>query len=145
MTKKNHYAVRHVAGFTLIELLVAMAIVAVVAGLAYPSYKGYTLTANRSEGKIALNKIAIAQERFFSNNNTYSTDISDLPGYTDSPFTTEKGLYKITAGAGAGGIGVSFILTATPQVGQTNDACTQLTLNSAGVKNGSPSKSDCWS
>ena len=141
MTNKNKYA----AGFTLIEIMIALAIVAIVASLAYPAYKGYTLTANRSEGKIALNKIAIAQERFFSNNNTYSTNISDLPGYNANPFTTEKGLYTVTAGAGAGGIGVSFVLTATPQGGQTNDACTQLTLDSAGVKNGSPSKNDCWS
>ena len=48
-------------GFTLVELMVTVAILAIVAAIAYPAYTGYTITASRSEGKIALNKIAMAQ------------------------------------------------------------------------------------
>ncbi len=131
-------------GLTLIELMVTVAILAIVASIAYPAYKGYTVTANRSDGKIALNKIAMAQERFFSENNSYTTNISLLPGYTSNPFLTEKGKYSISAAAGPGGITTSFILSATPQGSQANDNCTNLTLSSAGVKGGLPSKGDCW-
>lgn len=132
------------AGFTLIEAMIAVVIVAIVGAIAYPAYKGYTVSANRSEGTIELNKIAIAQERFFSNNNSYTTNIASLPGYNANPLVTEKGHYSISAAAGPGGIGISFVLTATPQGNQTKDKCTEITLNSAGVKGGSPSKDDCW-
>jgi len=70
--------------------MVTVAILAIVASIAYPAYTGYAVTANRSDGKIALNKIAMAQERFFSENNSYTANISLLPGFNSNPYLTEK-------------------------------------------------------
>ena len=131
-------------GLPLVELMVTVAILAIVASIAYPAYTGYAVTANRSDGKIALNKIAMAQERFFSENNSYTANISLLPGFNSNPYLTEKGKYSISAAAGPGGITTSFILSAAPQGSQTKDNCTSMTLASAGIKGGSPSKDDCW-
>jgi len=132
------------SGFTLLELMITVAIIAIIAAIAYPAYMGYTVTANRSIGKVALNQIVMAQEHFFDKNNSYTTNISTLPGFSTDPFVTEHGYYSITAVAGASGIGTSFTLTATAQGRQSGDLCTVLTLNSAGIKNGSPTKDDCW-
>lgn len=131
-------------GFTLTELMITVAILSIVAAIAYPIYSGYTVTASRSEGKIALSKMAMAQERFFSENNSYTTNISQLPGFNSSPFLTEKGKYSISAAAGPGGITTSYVLSAAPQGSQTSDICTNITLTSAGVKGGSPGKDECW-
>jgi len=144
-TKENEMNRYKSTGVTIIELLITLGIIAIVASLAYPAYKGYTVVANRSEGKIALNEIAMAQERFFGNNNTYTIDISQLPGFTANPVVTDKGFYSISGAVGAtGNIATSFTLTATPLAGQLNDSCTSITLTSTGVKGGSPTKSDCW-
>lgn len=133
-------------GVTLIELMITIAIIAIAAAVAYPSYKGYTTVTNRSEAKIAINQIAMAQERFFGDRNTYTIALSQLAGYTADTVRTERGYYDITAVAGPSGIAASFTLTATPVVGtpQDSDSCTSLTLTSVGVKGGAPTKDDCW-
>jgi len=134
-------------GFTLIELMITVAILAIIVSVAYPAYSGYTRTANRAEGKVALSQIAMAQERFFGKNNAYTTSINSLPGFSSSgsPFTSERGYYEVTVAAGAtGGIATSFVLTATAKGVQASDTCTAMTLDSAGIKNGTPSKLICW-
>jgi len=132
-------------GFTLIELMITLGILAIVASIAFPAYTGYVMLANRSEGKIALNEIAMAQERFFGNNNSYTANLSLLAGFAADPVMTDKGLYSIASVAGAtGNILTSFTLTATPQGSQTGDSCTSITLTSTGIKGGLPTKSDCW-
>jgi type IV pilus assembly protein PilE len=139
MSRKN------CAGFTLLELMITLAILAIIASIAYPAYIGYTQVANRSEGKVALNQIAMAQERFFGKNNAYTNNITALSGFTANPFITEHGYYSVTAGPGpTGGIATSFTITATAQGGQSGDGCTTLTLNSVGIKGGTPSKPACW-
>jgi len=135
----------HSRGITLVELMVTLGIIAIVASIAYPAYTGYSLVANRAEGKIALTEISMAQERFFGNNNTYTTILSDLAGFTTNPVVTGKGYYSIAGTAGAtGNIVTSFTLTATPKLSQVNDACKSITLTSTGVKGGAPTKDDCW-
>jgi len=136
---------KNCSGFTLLELMITLAILAIVTSIAYPAYMGYTQVANRSEGKVALNQIVMAQERFFSKNNTYTSNITALSGFTANPFITEHGYYTITASPGStGDIATSFIITATAQGGQSADSCTGLTLDSVGVKGGTPNKQACW-
>ena len=53
------------AGITLIELMIAVAIVAILAGVAYPSYMQYVLTSHRTEGTSALVRIANLEERYY--------------------------------------------------------------------------------
>ena len=134
------------AGFTLVELMVTLGIIAIVAAVAYPAYQGYSTTGRRPVSKVALSQIAMAQEKFFSNNNTYADQISSLPGFgTSDPFITEGGYYSISVAAGpTESITTSFKLTATPQGGQAGDSCTELTLDSTGAKGGTPSKDECW-
>src|SRR5437763_2903936 len=66
-------------GMTLIELMVVVAIVAILASLAVGSYRRYVLRANRTDATSALLRIQVAQEKYFLQNNTYTTDVTDLP------------------------------------------------------------------
>ena len=64
------------AGFSLLELMAAAAIVAVLAGIAVPSYRGYLLRAHRAAGKSALLEIAARQESYFSDRKAYASALS---------------------------------------------------------------------
>ena len=115
-------------GFTLIELLIVMAIIGIILAVAYPSYQNSMTKTRRSDGQAALLEAMNAEERYFTENNTYSTTLADV----NASSTSEKGHYTISAAACGGGIDQCVILTATPQGVQASDG--NLTLNSLGVK-----------
>jgi type IV pilus assembly protein PilE len=125
-------------GFTLIELMITVAIVGLLAAVGYPSYQQYMLRAHRTEGTAALQQAATLQERHFSNNSTYTTDVAKA----GIKLITERSYYAISAAPCAGGtIATCYILTATAQGGQTADTgCTPLTLDSKAVK----APLNCW-
>ena len=59
------------AGFTLVELMIVCAVIAILAAIAYPSYTGQMLKAQRAEGKAALMRAAQMLERSFTQNGAY--------------------------------------------------------------------------
>ncbi len=129
---------KYALGFTLIELMITVAIVGILAAVAYPSYTSFVLSSNRSEGERELLRLANLQEEAFIDRRTYTTDMTDL-GMTADPHLTEFGNYSIDAVIANGGS--TFILTATAQGAQANDAgCTVLTVNEAGQK----APVSCW-
>ncbi|MFM1895068.1 MAG: hypothetical protein RLZZ385_142 [Pseudomonadota bacterium] len=133
------------SGFTLIEILIVVAILGVLAAIAIPSYQNSVITSRRAEAKSALLQVASDQERFFSSNNTYSTNAQPLANPPVATRNSENGFYVITVAACGAGIGSCFIATATPQGDQTADACTTLTLNSTGARGATGGTvADCW-
>ncbi|MGB5729381.1 MAG: type IV pilin protein, partial [Thiogranum sp.] len=72
MTGKN------TSGFTLIELVIAIAIVGILASIAYPSYVNQMRQTRRADCEAGLMQMASAMERDFSRNNTYR-DIRGAP------------------------------------------------------------------
>src|SRR6185312_5047117 len=58
-------------GFTLIELMIVVMIVALLAAIAYPAFNRYAARARRTDGKDMLMAAASAEERYFTNFNTY--------------------------------------------------------------------------
>jgi len=135
---------RSMRGITLIELMIVVAIVAILAAIAYPSYREQVRRSNRSEGQAMLQNAAALQERFFSNNNTYTTNMTQL-GFTANPAISEHGYYSVAAAAcGGGTIATCYLLTATAQGGQADDTkCATMTLNNLGQKTSAPN-ANCW-
>lgn len=99
-------------GFTLIELLVGVAIVAVIAAVAFPSYQSSIRKGKRADAMAAMSSIQQSQERWRSNNPNYSTSLTDLRvaepalyGLTvsapDAPATLATGYVIVAAGRGS--------------------------------------------
>jgi type IV pilus assembly protein PilE len=58
-------------GFTLIELMIAVAIVAILATIALPSYQDYVRRGQLTEGTGGLADYRVKMEQFFQDNRTY--------------------------------------------------------------------------
>ncbi|MBA8887996.1 type IV pilus assembly protein PilE [Dokdonella fugitiva] len=130
-------------GFTLIELVVVVAIIAILAAIAYPSYRNYVLRAHRADAKELAMRIASAEERYFTNLNRYTSDITGATGLNMSS-TSEKSYY--TAAVQTGNGNQTFVLTLTPQGMQAPDKCGKLTINNTGFKDktGNETNGKCW-
>ena len=121
------------AGFTLVELMVVVAIVGILAGIAYPSYMEYVRNSRRAEGQQALLRIQLEQEKWRANNNSYGT-LADLK----LPTTSTEGNYTLSV---TGNTATGYAVSATPS--HSDSACNPMTLTlAAGVETTGPS--GCW-
>jgi type IV pilus assembly protein PilE len=121
--------------------MIVVAIVAILAAIAVPSYRSYVMHGNRNAVENVLLDMASAQERYMVDNRAYATTASQL-GYS----STVGSNYTIAL-ATSSGPPPTFSLTATPiasgpQAGDT--ACNAVTVNSAGQKTSSTNSSTCW-
>jgi type IV pilus assembly protein PilE len=121
---KNSHPLR---GFTLIELLIALACVALLATLAWPSYQSLMARSQRAQARASLLQAAHWFERAASANGSYPL-VADVPA---SVLQIDGQRYNMTVASTA----QSFTLSATPLGIQTADACGILTLNQLGVRN----------
>jgi len=125
-------------GFTLIELLITVAIIGILASVAYPSYTDFVLRSNRSEGQRELMRLANLQEQVFVDTRSYASNMKGLGMSTDE-YTTESGNYLISVVAGA--TATSFTLQAVAKKSQVKDTdCTTLKVDYLGAK----TPKECW-
>jgi type IV pilus assembly protein PilE len=64
------------SGFTLIEVMVTVAIVAILAGIALPSYNDYVTRSRLTEGASALSDLRVRMEQFYQDHRAYGTGAS---------------------------------------------------------------------
>jgi type IV pilus assembly protein PilE len=100
-------------GVTLIELMVTIAILAVIASIAIPAYRGYIITAQKGECLHEVAAIQLALEEYYLENNTYysgslnyssTTLITNSDGYyTNSTTAAERNCsYDVATTSGGG-------------------------------------------
>ena len=127
-------------GFTLIEMVIALACVALLASLAWPSYQNLILRSQRAQARASLLQAAHWFERAASANGSYPS-IADVPA---SVLQIDGQRYKLSVTSTA----QSYTLSATPVGTQTADACGTLTVNHLGVRSvqgASQTAAQCWS
>lgn len=86
-------------GVTLMELMIVVVVVGILTTIAYPGYRQYAARAKRTEAKSALLQIATMQERFYLQNNTYTTDLTSLGFPVVNNFLTGSKSYVISVTA----------------------------------------------
>lgn len=119
-------------GFTLIELLIVVAIVGVLAQVAYGSYVKSIQQSYRYEAQQSMVELSQQLERYYSRNGVYSGSSVTAGNYSNTHYTLSLSTLEND----------EYEVTATPIGGQTGDDCSTLTLNYIGNK--TPATSGCW-
>ncbi|OGU20176.1 MAG: type IV pilin [Hydrogenophilales bacterium RIFOXYD1_FULL_62_11] len=139
-------------GFTLIELMIAVAIIGILASIAYPSYTQYVQRANRAEARAMLLENAQFLERNYTTANRYdmtSGGVAINDASLPKQQSPENGAarYSLTVATGAAPA-QTYTLSATPTGTMAGDACGTFTYTNSGLQGlaGSPTLTvaECW-
>ena len=95
-------------GFTLIELMIAVAVVGILAALAYPSYTEYVRRGKIVEALAELSTLRVRLEQYYQDNRHYGSTASTCGAVL--PATSS---FTFTCTWGAGATSQSFLAAAT--------------------------------
>ena len=141
-------------GFTLIELMIVVAVVGILAAIAYPAYTESILKGKRAQARTALAELIQQQERYMTQQNCYmafGTSVAFVSGAianagcgvtsaTPVPFknfsgdSTANAAYRLQAGACPGGLSVAECILVTANPTGVDARVGSLSITSTGAK-----------
>ena len=153
-----------VRGFTLTELMIAVTVLAILASIALPSYRGYILRANRTVAKNTASDIVSRQESFKVDRKRYATSLQKLGLGGSTLFLDREGtlatstssdaIYQISLQGspasnscppGGSATASGYTVVMVPVNTQAKDTqCATLCQSSVDVRGASGSRTDCW-
>lgn len=146
--RKNRKEHREEKGFTLIELLITIAIIGILAAIAYPSYQESVRKTHREEAKRTLLEAAQHMETYYAMNLTYTGAISAGVITSFTPSSAFSDDYKLRFPANKN-TASTFFLKAIPRGArmQASDSCGVLSIDNFSIteaKLNSVLVSGCW-
>ena len=139
-------------GITLIELMIVIAVIGILAAVAYPSYEAYIIRANRSAAQQLMLKIASREEQYRLDAKSYTATLGGTAGLniveqgwdcTSNTAQCTNGNYTVTVALVAGpppGYTITAVGSTRQKNGPGGDGA-DLTLNDLGTK----TPADKWS
>lgn len=129
---------RRSAGFTLIEVMVTVAVVAILASIAYPSYTDYLRRGQAQEAPGALSDFRTQMEQYYQDNRNYGTGAAcGVPAPTLKKFTwlciNSGQSYTATATGATTGSLVQGLAYSIDQSNSQTTTCTSCTWNFSGT------------
>jgi len=138
------------SGFTLIEVLIAVAIVAILAAIAFPAYEEQVRKSRRADAMNGLQEIQAAQEKWRANHTDYTANLmgancGDADAATNTGLciasASDQGYYTLAITAASR---TAFTATATPTGDQTADSCGTFAVNQDGPVTTGFADAACW-
>lgn len=129
---------RPASGFTLVEIMVVVAIVGILAAIAYPSYLEHVRQTRRAEVTALMLENAQLLERHHTRHGAY--DSGTVSGLATQAPVSGTAVYILSLVAGTD----SYAITATAQPGgmMSGDVCANYSLDQVGRR--TPSDARCW-
>ena len=108
------------SGFTLIELMITVAVIAILAAIALPSYQDYVTRTKLTGAYNALSGLSVSLQQYYQDNRTYvgacangtSAPIPTDPYFTITCPTLSATAFSIVATGNAGGPVAGFVFDA---------------------------------
>lgn len=124
-------------GFTLLELMIVVAVIAILAAIAFPAYQQHVRTGRRAQAKADLMEVSQLLERQFTADRDYRLFVLNPP-LDRSPRVGDT-YYRLSLVAVTR---TAYTLRAEPEGTQTIDACATLTVSQTGAR--TPATGHCW-
>jgi type IV pilus assembly protein PilE len=116
--------------------MIVVAVVAILASVAYPSYTQYLLRSHRTAAQGFLTDLATRQHQFFLDTRGYGDSVTSLRTTVPTDIAAK---YDITVTTEAGPP-PRFVISAAPRGHQASDTCASLSIDAAGAK----TPATCW-
>ncbi len=120
-------------GFTLMELMVTVAIVAILAAIALPSFQQYFVRSTRAAAKSFMLDVANKQEQYLLDARTY-LGVANHAGFASLGLSVPDEVARFYTVTVTGATATTYTIQAVPIAGTRQAADGTLTLNQAGVK-----------